>query len=401
MATSILSAAALCGARASEFAALSKHREGVHSPRPSDGATPPPFTSRSHRGTILPARFQSEAWYFVDPASMPASATRLDMPRIQYRERAKVSDQELNRLFRSAWKNHVDREFARVLESSLGYVCAYKEDRLVGFVNVAWDGGVHGFLVNTTVEPRYQHRGVGRKLVKKAIEIAESAGLEWLHVDYEPELSEFYEECGFESTSAGLLNLRGAEPPTAATPAPLPAVVSLAMFTTILGLDAGAVLSTTPAAVTVARWLCPIAAIAGLLVGALFGRKFNSAVHVGGGQAFWALQGCMASAAIALWLVALGFALVGSVAGSLLGWIIGSLVVIRKRPLSLLLFAAGGCLIQAIWRDPWPATRFASLGAGIGLLSAPVVQAVFMLSGMLLLRHNPRNGEAEQNEDEN
>lgn len=307
------------------------------------------------------------------------------MPRIVYRVGAKVSDEELNRLFRSAWKDHADREFARVLEQSLGYVCAYKDDRLVGFVNVAWDGGVHGFLLDTTVEPRYQRRGVGRKLVKKAIEIAESADLEWLHVDYEPDLREFYEECGFESTSAGLLNLRGAEPPTAAMPKRLPVVISLAMATTILGLDAGAVLGTTPAAVPVARWICPVAAVVGLLMGAFFGRAFNRSLNFRGGQTFWALQGGITGAAIGLWLVALGFALVGTVAG----WLLGSLISNRRRPLSPMLCASCGCLIQAVWVDPWPAFRFAALGAGIGLLSAPVIHAVYSLARMLLLRHNP------------
>jgi hypothetical protein len=41
-----------------------------------------------------------------------------------------------------------------------------------------------------------------------ATEHARTAGCEWLHVDFEPHLTEFYmDRCGFRPTSAGLLRL--------------------------------------------------------------------------------------------------------------------------------------------------------------------------------------------------
>ena len=33
-------------------------------------------------------------------------------------------------------------------QHSLGWVCARQQDRLVGFVNVAWDGGSHAFILD-------------------------------------------------------------------------------------------------------------------------------------------------------------------------------------------------------------------------------------------------------------
>ncbi|KAB2862019.1 MAG: GNAT family N-acetyltransferase, partial [Anaerolineae bacterium] len=33
-------------------------------------------------------------------------------------------------------------------------------------------------------------------------------GIEWIHVDYEPHLHEFYTQCGFTPTFAGLVNLK-------------------------------------------------------------------------------------------------------------------------------------------------------------------------------------------------
>jgi GNAT superfamily N-acetyltransferase len=93
---------------------------------------------------------------------------------------------------------------------SLGWVCGKEADgRLVGIANVAWDGGLHAFLLDVAVAPELQRRGVGSELVARAIDRARAAGCEWLHVDFEgEELRHFYfDVCGFEPTAAGVLRL--------------------------------------------------------------------------------------------------------------------------------------------------------------------------------------------------
>lgn len=95
-----------------------------------------------------------------------------------------------------------------MLERSLTWVTAFDAGQLVGFVNVAWDGGLHAFLLDTTVHPDWQRRGIGTRLVQEAIRATrDTAGVEWLHVDFEPHLTDFYAGCGFTPTSAGLLRL--------------------------------------------------------------------------------------------------------------------------------------------------------------------------------------------------
>jgi GNAT superfamily N-acetyltransferase len=127
---------------------------------------------------------------------------------VEYRVAAPVSNEDLNSLFRDSWPGpHQPRDFAPVLAQSPGYVCAYQDDRLVGFANVAWDGGCHAFLLDTTVRPDVRRRGIGRELVRRAERLAREAGCEWLHVDFEPELEEFYRACGFKITRAGLIRL--------------------------------------------------------------------------------------------------------------------------------------------------------------------------------------------------
>ena len=101
---------------------------------------------------------------------------------------------------------------ARVHHHSLTWVEAIELDdrgtcRLVGFVNVAWDGGTHAFLLDTCVALDRQRSGVGAELVQRAVDAARDAGCTWLHVDFEPHLEPFYARCGFSPTAAGLLRL--------------------------------------------------------------------------------------------------------------------------------------------------------------------------------------------------
>ena len=130
------------------------------------------------------------------------------MTDIIYQLNPTVTNTDLNRLFAAAWSDHHESDFAPVLGRSLVYVCAYADAELVGFVNVAWDGGVHAFLLDTSVHPAYQRRGIGIRLVQEAAAAAKTRGIHWLHVDYEPHLDTFYKQCGFQPTLAGLLRLK-------------------------------------------------------------------------------------------------------------------------------------------------------------------------------------------------
>ncbi len=96
----------------------------------------------------------------------------------------------------------------QVNDHSLGWVCARVDTVLVGWVNVAWDGGVHAFLLDTVVRQTHRRLGIGRQLVALAETGARRSGCEWLHVDFEDGLRHFYlQECGFTSTGAGLIAL--------------------------------------------------------------------------------------------------------------------------------------------------------------------------------------------------
>jgi GNAT superfamily N-acetyltransferase len=133
------------------------------------------------------------------------------MTAVSYQWRADFDNRELNALHSAAFRHApLETDWLRVVTThSLGWVVARCDDSLVGFVNVAWDGASHAFLLDTVVSADHRRTGIGKQLVAIATTHARDAGCEWLHVDFCDEHSAFYlEACGFESTSAGVLALR-------------------------------------------------------------------------------------------------------------------------------------------------------------------------------------------------
>jgi GNAT superfamily N-acetyltransferase len=127
---------------------------------------------------------------------------------ITYRVQPPLDNTTLNALFVASWPGHQPWDFSRTLAVCLSYVGAFTlEGDLIGFIKLAWDGEVHGFLLDPTVHPTWRKKGIGTELVRFAVEIARRNGLEWVHVDYLPEVERFYAGCGFVPTSAGLINL--------------------------------------------------------------------------------------------------------------------------------------------------------------------------------------------------
>lgn len=117
------------------------------------------------------------------------------------------SQQMLSDLWRATWEIDGLADFRAVLKRSLTHIAAYRNDHLIGFANMAWDGGVHGFLVDVCVHPDYRDHGIGQSMVESALSVARQRGLKKVHVDFDPHLRDFYRSCGFKSTDAGILTI--------------------------------------------------------------------------------------------------------------------------------------------------------------------------------------------------
>jgi GNAT superfamily N-acetyltransferase len=128
---------------------------------------------------------------------------------ISYEWRGAFTSYEVNALHAEAFGERLDDDWQSQLHRhSLGWVCARDDAGLAGFVNVAWNGGGHAFILDTMTAARARRRGIGTELVAVAVRQARAAGCTWLHVDFEDHLRPFYfDHCGFQPTPAGLLAL--------------------------------------------------------------------------------------------------------------------------------------------------------------------------------------------------
>jgi len=129
---------------------------------------------------------------------------------VSYSWRGEFKNEALNALHSEAFKhpNSNDDWWAQVNQHSLGWVCANDDEAFIGFLNVAWDGGVHAFILDVVVARPAREQGIGTEMVSIAVREARKAGCEWLHVDFEDHLRHYYfEKCGFKPTNAVLIKL--------------------------------------------------------------------------------------------------------------------------------------------------------------------------------------------------
>jgi GNAT superfamily N-acetyltransferase len=129
---------------------------------------------------------------------------------IEYAWRGEFDSAEVEGLHADCFDRQPDEwDWVRQVEThSLGWVCARDHGTLVGWVNVAWDGTAHAFILDTMVAATRRRQGVATALVDTATVAARDAGCEWLHVDFKDHLMAFYfGACGFTPTNAGLIRL--------------------------------------------------------------------------------------------------------------------------------------------------------------------------------------------------
>ena len=99
-------------------------------------------------------------------------------PVIRYQWRGDFASAEVEVLHAEGFgRAPADHDWkAQVQRHSLGWVCARRGAELAGFVNVAWDGGVHAFILDTVVAGPLRRHGVGTRLVEVAAREAGAAG---------------------------------------------------------------------------------------------------------------------------------------------------------------------------------------------------------------------------------
>ncbi|MEM7326221.1 MAG: GNAT family N-acetyltransferase [Actinomycetota bacterium] len=133
-------------------------------------------------------------------------------PQIAWRE--PFTNEEIHRLHAAAFQTRLftaeEWDWVDLVKKhSFGWVTARLTGELVGFANVITDGFAHAWLQDVMVLPNHQRSGIGVLVVDRATAEAARTECEWLHVDFDDDVADFYyRRLGFQKTNGGLKYLQ-------------------------------------------------------------------------------------------------------------------------------------------------------------------------------------------------
>lgn len=102
---------------------------------------------------------------------------------------------------RVGWKPRDSSAISIALSASLFSVCAEAGDAIVGMGRVIGDGGLHYYLTDIVVDPAYQRRGVGTRIVQALTTFVESVPFKntWVGVFAVEGSADFYARFGYKA----------------------------------------------------------------------------------------------------------------------------------------------------------------------------------------------------------
>jgi len=152
------------------------------------------------------------------------------------------------------------------------------------------------------------------------------------------------------------------------------------------GIVVASVLSTSPSAITVVKYVAPVLAVVGIVAGAWYGFFFNISNHCTGGRRLCGIIGGLGAAAGGTLAVSLVTVIVGTAAGFAVGWIVGSSLKGERRGEAPWIGAGVGAVIQAGWTDPAAVVQIGALGGVVGAIAGPAFFLMCFGLGYVVLR---------------
>ena len=122
---------------------------------------------------------------------------------MEIREYENFQLEEITNLYQSVgWTNYLER--IDILEeayaNSLCVLGAYDSDRLVGIIRAVGDGQTIVFIQDIIIQPEYQRKGIGTKLLKAVMDKYSDVYQMELLTDNTEKTKAFYRSVGFSAS---------------------------------------------------------------------------------------------------------------------------------------------------------------------------------------------------------
>ena len=97
------------------------------------------------------------------------------------------------------WKKTYDAsQVPALIKGSFAFAVAVKDDKAVGMGRILSDGISDAYIQDVVVLPRFQHQGIGKRIIETLTQHCFSRGIHWIALIAEPGSKEFYQRLGFQ-----------------------------------------------------------------------------------------------------------------------------------------------------------------------------------------------------------
>lgn len=124
--------------------------------------------------------------------------------KIRYNE---LTAEEFCELWASVWGEPPSLEQTRLaMQHTLFRVSVFDGGILVAMARVIGDMGLDYYIKDVVVRPEYQHKGIGRLLIREIMQFIQNHGVKGTEIFVElcamPDKMPFYEKLGFDTNEA-------------------------------------------------------------------------------------------------------------------------------------------------------------------------------------------------------
>lgn len=118
-----------------------------------------------------------------------------------------LTAEEFCELWASVWGEPPSLEQTRLaMQHTLFWVSVFDGGILVAMARVIGDMGLDYYIKDVVVRPEYQHKGIGRLLIREIMQFIQNHGVKGTEIFVElcamPDKMPFYEKLGFDTNEA-------------------------------------------------------------------------------------------------------------------------------------------------------------------------------------------------------